>query len=100
MSDLSARFARRRRALAALDESELSGLETARERAEDLREGFGSTAVAFGEFEILTTLSIGISVYPGNGTSPDELIRSADRALYRAKHQGRNCTEIAHAVVR
>lgn len=75
-------------------------LETARERAEDLREGFGSTAVAFGEFEILTTLSIGISVYPGNGTSPDELIRSADRALYRAKHQGRNCTEIAHAVVR
>jgi diguanylate cyclase (GGDEF)-like protein len=70
-------------------------LDTARERAEELRSSFGTTAVSFGEFDILTTLSIGISIYPGHGTSPDELIRSADRALYRAKHHGRNCTEVA-----
>lgn len=36
------------------------------------------------------TISIGISYYPDNGITPEELIKASDTALYRAKEQGRN----------
>jgi len=65
-------------------------LSTALERAEELRTIFAAMVVPFGDFRLQTTLSIGISVYPGHGTSGDELIRVADRALYLAKNSGRN----------
>jgi diguanylate cyclase (GGDEF)-like protein len=34
--------------------------------------------------------SIGIAMYPENGTTLDEIRRAADRAMYQAKKQGRN----------
>jgi len=37
--------------------------------------------------EVCTTASVGVSVYPGDGTSPDELVRSADAAMYRDKRR-------------
>ena len=41
-----------------------------------------------GEHELRLTASIGISVYPDDGTDADTLIGRADAAMYRAKQQG------------
>ena len=40
---------------------------------------------------IPVTLSVGISAYPENGSSIEELFNQADRALYTSKAKGRNC---------
>lgn len=37
------------------------------------------------------TCSVGFSCYPDDARELSQLIKRADRALYRAKHQGRNC---------
>jgi diguanylate cyclase (GGDEF)-like protein/PAS domain S-box-containing protein len=40
--------------------------------------------------ECRVTASIGISIYPGNGTDEQTLIKNADMAMYFAKEEGRN----------
>jgi diguanylate cyclase len=65
-------------------------LDTACDRAEELRASFACKLVAYGDVSLQATLSIGIAVYPEHGASADALIRSADIALYQAKDAGRN----------
>lgn len=36
------------------------------------------------------TVSIGVAVYPDQGSTSEELLHAADQALYRAKQEGRN----------
>jgi len=42
------------------------------------------------DLELSITVSIGIADYPASGDTAAELIEAADKALYRAKNQGRN----------
>ena len=58
----------------------------------DLAERIQSTLAAsfdLGDHQVLTGTSIGIAVAPGDGTDPDQLMKNADLALYRAKSEGR-----------
>jgi diguanylate cyclase (GGDEF)-like protein/PAS domain S-box-containing protein len=43
-----------------------------------------------GEHEVALSVSIGISIYPGDGDDADTLLNHADVAMYHAKQQGRN----------
>jgi diguanylate cyclase (GGDEF)-like protein len=46
--------------------------------------------LSFGGASIQVSASIGVAVCPQQGTSPGALYKAADRALYEAKHAGRN----------
>jgi diguanylate cyclase (GGDEF)-like protein len=46
--------------------------------------------VNFKEHEILSTVSIGVSMAPEDGNNPERLLKTADLALYKSKTEGRN----------
>jgi diguanylate cyclase (GGDEF)-like protein/PAS domain S-box-containing protein len=43
-----------------------------------------------GDYELITTPSIGVAIYPADGEDLGALSKSADIAMYRAKQSGRN----------
>jgi diguanylate cyclase (GGDEF)-like protein/PAS domain S-box-containing protein len=53
--------------------------------------------LTLGGMQIEVTASIGIALFPTDGTDPETLLRNADSAMYRAKESGRNnyqlCTD-------
>ena len=65
--------------------------------AERLRQGIAEEPFAVGPTEALpVTASFGVAVTPRLAEGvPVRLLAQADAALYRAKHRGRNCSEIA-----
>jgi diguanylate cyclase (GGDEF)-like protein len=71
----------------------LSGasLESAIKRAELLREDLKEFTVEHaGQILERITMCIGAAAFPHNGAAAEELVRAADRALYRAKAEGRD----------
>ncbi len=58
--------------------------------AENLLTAFVASFRLSGGFEVFVRTSIGISMFPEDGSSATELLRNADAALYRAKDLGRN----------
>lgn len=71
--------------------------DVATQRAEDLRKivETGKTIKYRHQTLPTVTISLGVAVFPKNGSSVDELISAADKALYRAKEQGRNQVVVA-----
>lgn len=47
--------------------------------------------VIINDQEIFVSTSMGISIYPTDGTNTEELINKADKAMYYSKQNGRNC---------
>lgn len=50
-----------------------------------------------GSIQVLTSLSIGIAVYPDHGVTPGELLDAADAAMYQAKRLSRGAQQTAGA---
>jgi diguanylate cyclase (GGDEF)-like protein len=59
-------------------------------KAEALRRRFEADVIRSGFENLRITVSVGLAHYPQNGRTAEELIASADRALYQAKGSGRN----------
>jgi diguanylate cyclase (GGDEF)-like protein/PAS domain S-box-containing protein len=60
--------------------------------AEKVNNAFSEPFLCHGE-EYTISASIGISIYPEDADTPDELIQNADIAMYRAKDSGKNSYE-------
>ncbi len=60
------------------------------EQARQLVQALSSDYVIAGE-KIPMSASLGIVCYPADGTTVDEIMKNADRAMYAAKACGRNC---------
>ena len=65
-------------------------LETAQERAEELRQSLNLLSVPYEFYSLSVTISMGIACFPQNGQARDALLRAADRAMYAAKEAGRD----------
>ncbi|MDQ2069751.1 GGDEF domain-containing protein [Natronospira bacteriovora] len=70
-----------------------SNLAGGRAAAERLREAIACSPFTTEAGEVPVTVSIGVAEYR-QGDSPEDILRRADRALYRAKEAGRNRVEV------
>jgi diguanylate cyclase (GGDEF)-like protein/PAS domain S-box-containing protein len=66
------------------------GLDVAKDRALSLNKDISTMFVPFGRYNLNITMSMGISMFPAHGNTRDELLRTADKALYVSKNAGRN----------
>lgn len=47
--------------------------------------------IRIGENDLFVSCSIGVALYPDDSTTPGDLLRTADAAMYAAKSEGKNC---------
>ena len=75
-------------------------VDSAMQRGEALRQRIETLNIEGDEQNTLghISISIGLAVWPTTTSDPKSLLNDADRALYRAKHSGRNRIEIAETL--
>ncbi|HEY7698775.1 MAG TPA: diguanylate cyclase, partial [Vicinamibacteria bacterium] len=71
----------------------VAGEEEALEAAQRLLEAMVPPA-RLGDYEIVVTASIGVALYPDHGETAEEILQRADKAMYRAKLNGRDGCEL------
>jgi len=72
-------------------------LEMTRERAERLCEHARHVNIQFERQDLeAVTFSVGVAVFPEGGSTSAEILKAADTALYRAKHEGRGRVVVAN----
>ncbi|WP_379128203.1 EAL domain-containing protein [Paenibacillus sp. sgz500958] len=68
---------------------DVTGHEEVLKLAEEVLDGFKQPFL-IGESNLYVTVSIGISFYPEDGFTTEEILKNADIAMYRAKEAGKN----------
>ena len=58
--------------------------------AERIRESMAAKPLVYDGNAVRSTVSIGVASFPEDGNSIDAIVARADRALYKAKNEGRN----------
>jgi diguanylate cyclase (GGDEF)-like protein len=75
-----------------------TSLEVALLRAEEVRRGVSRLKLSYqGQTLRNITISLGVATFPKHGTNTDDLLKAADKALYRAKAAGRNRVMVANS---
>ncbi|MBD3308730.1 diguanylate cyclase, partial [candidate division KSB3 bacterium] len=72
-----------------------ASLEDTQVRAEELRIIIKQLQVLYQGHILKITVSVGVAAFPQHGFDPDELINTADKALYQAKFNGRDQVVVA-----
>lgn len=68
-----------------------TGRDGAEGRAEKLRRAIEAITLRYGEKNLpRITVSVGVALFPDHGQMPQDLLRTADDAMYEAKARGRN----------
>jgi diguanylate cyclase (GGDEF)-like protein len=69
-------------------------------KAEDLRAKIEALVVRYLDGNLpRITISVGVAAFPRSGATPQEVLKAADEALYRAKEGGRNRVQVAPSIV-
>jgi len=58
--------------------------------AERIRDSMAAKPLLYDGTSVRSTVSVGVASFPEDGHTMDALVARADRALYKAKHEGRN----------
>jgi len=77
---------------------EVTTIAQVNEAAERIIEALSRPAVINGR-SLVTTVSIGVSMYPRDGADMEELLRHSDSAMYQAKERGRNNWQVFSPVI-
>ncbi len=74
---------------------EIEGLDSGAKVAQGLIDTL-QVPIEVGDIELQPTISVGLALYPDDGSDLDVLMRRADYGLYEAKRSGRNCWKRHH----